>query len=72
MIALTLILAVLFLPYFAPTVIALVRSHHQRWAILALNLFLGWTFIGWVIALVWSLTSTVRPIDARHLNETFR
>ena len=25
-------------------------------AILALNLLLGWTFIGWVIALVWALT----------------
>jgi hypothetical protein len=27
----------------------------DRWAIAALNLFLGWTFIGWVIALVWAL-----------------
>lgn len=24
-------------------------------AIVALNFFLGWTFIGWVIALVWAL-----------------
>jgi hypothetical protein len=25
-------------------------------AIFALNLFLGWTFVGWVVALVWALT----------------
>jgi hypothetical protein len=26
-------------------------------AIVATNLLLGWTFIGWVVALIWSLTS---------------
>jgi len=26
-------------------------------AILILNLFLGWTFLGWVIALVWAFTN---------------
>jgi hypothetical protein len=24
----------------------------------ALNIFLGWTFIGWVASLVWALTAT--------------
>jgi hypothetical protein len=27
-------------------------------AILMLNLFLGWTVIGWIIALIWSCTVT--------------
>lgn len=42
--------------YFIPTMVAMSREHHNRFAILVLNVFLGWTFIGWVIALVWALT----------------
>lgn len=41
-----------------PTVIALFRGHHNVGAIAVLNLFLGWTFLGWIGALVWSFTAT--------------
>lgn len=41
--------------YFYPTTIARRRQKRNADAILVLNLFLGWTFVGWVIALVWSL-----------------
>jgi len=44
--------------YLLPSVIAYTRHHHNADAIFALNLLLGWTFLGWVVALVWSLTST--------------
>jgi hypothetical protein len=47
--------------YFLPTVIALLRGKKNSGAIFVLNLFLGWTFIGWVIALTWSLTHENRP-----------
>lgn len=40
--------------YFLPTFIGYSRSHTQAIAILMLNLFLGWTVIGWVGALVWA------------------
>jgi Superinfection immunity protein len=40
--------------YFLPTFIA--RKKQNFAAIFALNFLLGWTFIGWVLALVWSLT----------------
>lgn len=43
--------------YFLPAVNAKFRSHHNTKAIFAFNLFLGWTFLGWVIALVWSCTA---------------
>jgi hypothetical protein len=43
--------------YFLPGVIAWFRNHHQTMAITILNLFAGWTFIGWVAALVWACTS---------------
>jgi hypothetical protein len=42
--------------YFIPTFIAIYREHVNVLAITLLNLFLGWTFIGWVVALVWSVT----------------
>jgi Superinfection immunity protein len=51
-----LLLVLLFVPYWLPTIIAFVRHQPSRGGILALNLFLGWTFIGWVLALVWSLS----------------
>ena len=41
--------------YFVPTIIAFSADHRQRVAICALNLVAGWTLIGWVVALVWSL-----------------
>lgn len=43
--------------YFIPTAIATFRGHHNVLAIFGLNLLLGWTFIGWVASLVWSLTA---------------
>jgi Superinfection immunity protein len=43
------------LTYFLPTIIAAARSKRDLGAIFVLNLFLGWTFIGWIVALVWAL-----------------
>jgi len=40
--------------YFLPTIIALVRGRRNTVAIFLLNFFLGWSFIAWVIALVWA------------------
>lgn len=40
--------------YFLPSIIAKVWKQKNFTAILILNLFLGWSFIGWVIALVWA------------------
>lgn len=43
--------------YFLPCFIAGWRDHHQAGPILIVTLFLGWTGIGWVIALAWSLSA---------------
>lgn len=48
------LLVSLFL-YFLPAFLA--RNKPNFTAILLVNLFLGWTFIGWVVALIWALTS---------------
>ena len=50
-------LAILFLPYFIPSILAFARKHHNAVPILILNIFLGWTLIGWVGALIWALTT---------------
>lgn len=42
--------------YFLPTIVANQRKHRQYAAILTLNLLLGWTGLGWIIALIWSVT----------------
>ena len=42
--------------YFLPTIVAILRKKRNALAIFLLNLFLGWTFIGWVVALVWAAT----------------
>ena len=44
--------------YFLPALVALRRGHHNRNAIFVLNLFLGWTLLGWIAALVWANTQT--------------
>ena len=41
--------------YFLPTVVAGFRHHKNTLAIFLLNLFLGWTLIGWLGALIWSV-----------------
>jgi hypothetical protein len=52
----SLLLALYFLPY----INALSRKHRSAGAILVINLFLGWTVLGWIIALAWSCNSNVR------------
>ncbi|MDK7117508.1 superinfection immunity protein, partial [Lactobacillus gasseri] len=51
---------VLLVAYFIPAIVASNRKHSNSGAIACLNIFLGWTFIGWVVALVWSFTDNVR------------
>ena len=41
--------------YFLPTIIAAVRHAKNFVVILLVNIFAGWTGVGWIVALVWSL-----------------
>lgn len=43
--------------YLIPMQVAHFRNHNDRNAISALNVLLGFTVIGWIAALIWSLTS---------------
>ena len=48
-------LAIFFGIYFAPALVAGHLKHRQFTGILLLNMLLGWTFIGWVAALIWAV-----------------
>lgn len=51
--------------YMLPTIIAKFRGHPNFAPIAALNILLGFTFLGWVAALVWAFTE-VQSRDHRH------
>lgn len=50
---------------FFPAFVAAVRGHRSTLAIGAVCLFFGWTVVGWLLALVWSLAATGRPEPSR-------
>ena len=56
--------AVFWISYFLPTFIANARGHRNALAIFGTNLLLGWSFIFWVVALVWSLLAIDNKADA--------
>ena len=41
--------------YFLPLFIAIAGDHKNRIAICLFNLFLGWTGLGWLGALIWAV-----------------
>ena len=51
--------------YLIPSFIAYFRGHPNFAPILTVNLLLGWLVIGWIVALVWSLTE-VKSRDHHH------
>lgn len=50
---------IIILLYIIPTIVALIRKHSNTASIILTNLLLGWTFLGWVVALIWSFSSNV-------------
>jgi hypothetical protein len=40
--------------YLLPTIVAASRGHRHQGAIFLLNLLLGWTALGWLVALIWA------------------
>jgi hypothetical protein len=43
--------------YFLPIIVAVVRKKQKLLGIVLLNIFLGWSFIGWIIALIWAFSA---------------
>ncbi len=51
----TFIIVLALFGYFIPTMIAILRKKKNTLAIFLLNLLLGYTLVGWLIALIWAV-----------------
>ena len=61
-----LVISIMFITlavYFIPIIIAYIRKHNNFTAICLLNLFVGWTFLGWLASLLWSLNSDIQQTE---------
>ncbi len=56
----SLFIILIVIMYFVPSIVAYKRNHQDRLAILFINIFLGWSFFGWVASLIWSGTNVRR------------
>lgn len=54
------LIVVLVGAYFLPTVIAWRRHCRAMAGIAVVNVFLGWTLLGWVAALAWSVSGEIQ------------
>lgn len=52
--------------YISPWLYALSRKHNNSSAIGALTILLGWTVLGWIIAIIWASTNNTRYATERH------
>ena len=48
----TILIVLILVVYFIPTIVYYRKKNNA--GVIILNLFLGWTFIGWVAALIWA------------------
>ena len=55
-----LVVFVSLLIYFVPVVIAGARGHRSYGSIAVVTTLFGWTIVGWVVALAWSLSGNVK------------
>jgi hypothetical protein len=46
---------IILIIYFLPTLIA--KGKKGQAGVFVINFFLGWTFLGWIVALTWAVSS---------------
>jgi len=49
------VVAILTAGYMLPWAIAAVRGNRNSWTVFWVNLLLGWTVVGWIVALVMAI-----------------
>jgi hypothetical protein len=54
-----------FACYFLPSLLAYFRGHGNLAPILIVNVFFGWTFVGWIVALAWCFSHQEAPYRRR-------
>jgi hypothetical protein len=58
----------LMLLYFVPTIVAIYRETPNKGSTIVVNIFLGWTLIGWVVALAMAFGRTEKTFSKPTLN----
>lgn len=53
----------LILLYFLPSIIAIKKKDKNTIIIILINLFFGWTFIGWIGVLIWIINENKGGYD---------
>ena len=56
--------------YLIPFLISMGRNGRSTTLIFVLNFFMGWTVIGWIIALIWAFLSQPNPVPAEPIEKT--
>jgi hypothetical protein len=51
------------LMYFLPTIIG--RDKSDAGLIFVVNLLLGWTVVGWIVAFIWACAADTKPVPVR-------
>ena len=54
------LISTFFIMWWLPTIIAIARQTHSALGVFLVNLFLAWTVIGWIVALIWALSGDNR------------
>ena len=65
-------LILLVLLYFLPAIVGVWRQKRNATAIFVLNLLAGWTVIGWIVAMVWSVAYESPDYDEVEIREVPR
>ncbi|MFD7431959.1 superinfection immunity protein [Streptomyces sp. NPDC059818] len=50
-------MVIILFVYFVPTIVAFTRGVPNKGSVLVVNLFLGWTLVGWVVSLAMAARS---------------
>lgn len=56
------IAAFCLIPYFLPTIVAMMRNHPSAGGIFIINFLFGWTVLVWIICLVWAASDSRQTI----------
>jgi hypothetical protein len=56
------LMAALFGAYWLPLIVAVARKVPNAGSVAVVNLFLGWTFVGWVVALAMACRSRAKTV----------
>jgi Superinfection immunity protein/Short C-terminal domain len=64
------LLLIVLIIYFVPTVVAFSRKHPNRWMIAVINIVFGGTGLGWLGSLVWALNAIHKSAEGSNGGES--